>query len=355
MSKSSTRASKRTDRPGTVEMDPSVVLSVRDLSVNFVTKRGIETALQNVSLDVPRGANLGLVGESGCGKSTFLKAAIGVLAPNAIVPSGRVIHAGVDLLAADPEEARQVRWRDISMITQSALNALDPVHRVGDQIVEAVRAHSKVSRKAAREQAKEMLSIVGVDPNRIDEFPHQFSGGMRQRAIIAMALMLRPELVLADEPTTSLDVIVQDQIFRRVRELQDELGFSMLLVTHDLGLVIENCARIAVMYSGQIVEEGQTSDVVSAPFHPYTLGLKNSLPRLDRDIEPISIHGGPPDPAVQHHGCRFVYRCPFAVDACHTVVPELRPVASGHKAACHRVEDVPGLREKAAQYETWSP
>jgi peptide/nickel transport system ATP-binding protein len=240
------------------------------------------------------------------------------------------------------------------MITQSALNALDPVHRVGDQIVEAVLAHRRVPRREAVERAREMLALVGVDPRRFRDYPHQFSGGMRQRAIIAMALILEPRVVLADEPSTSLDVIVQDQIFRRVRELQQRLGFSMLLVTHDLALVIENCARIAVMYAGAVVEEGPTADVVTAPFHPYTLGLKNSLPRLDRDSDPIAIPGTPPDPVIPLAGCAFAERCPFALAVCRERKPPMRTLGPGHRAACHRAEDMPGLRPAAALFETWN-
>jgi len=330
------------------------VLSVEGLTVHYTTRRGRATALSDVSLQLVEGANLGLVGESGCGKSTFLKAVMGVLAPNAAIAAGAVRFGGIDLARADPESVRRLRWSGISMITQSALNALDPVHRVGNQIVEAVLAHRKTPRRAAVERAKEMLSLVGVDPARFGDYPHQFSGGMRQRAIIAMALILDPRVVLADEPSTSLDVIVQDQIFRRIRELQNRLGFSLLLVTHDLALVIENCARIAVMYAGAVVEEGPTSDVVTTPFHPYTLGLKNSLPRLDRDADPIAIPGTPPDPVVPIQGCAFAQRCPFALAACRERPPPLRAVGANHRAACHRAEEMPGLRAEAERFETWA-
>jgi peptide/nickel transport system ATP-binding protein len=240
------------------------------------------------------------------------------------------------------------------MITQSALNALNPVLRVGDQILEAIRAHSALSRADAEARAKAMLALVGVDPRRFREFPHQFSGGMRQRAIIAMALVLQPDLVLADEPTTSLDMIVQDQIFRRLRDLQGELGFSILLVTHDLALVIENCDRIAVMYAGRIVEEGPTAKVVSAPFHPYTLGLRNALPQIDRASEPIAIPGVPPDLVAMPSGCRFAPRCPFAQSRCNELEPEMTSVGPLHRAACHRIEVIPALRAAAAEHSTWS-
>ncbi len=329
-------------------------LSVSELSVRYRTERGIAHALEKVSLTVATGSNLGLVGESGCGKSTFLKAAMGVLPENAEIVRGAVFLEGENLTVAGKERRRQRRWARMSMITQSALNALDPVHRVGDQIVDAIRAHESCSYRDALERVKRMLELVGVDPGRIREYPHQFSGGMRQRAIIAMALILNPRVVLADEPTTSLDVIVQDQIFRRIRRLQAELGFSMLLVTHDLALVIENCDRIAVMYGGVIVEEGPTAEVVNAPVHPYTLGLKNSLPHLDRKAEPIAIPGTPPDLVHLPQGCRFAARCPFAVEKCRQTQPDLSEVAPGHWAACHRHDEITELRAEAARPETWS-
>lgn len=331
-----------------------LVLDIRDLCVRFTTKRGVADALDHVSLPIPVGSSVGLVGESGCGKSTLMKAVIRVLAENAQITSGSVIFDGVDLATASAETVRSKRWANISMITQSALNALNPVKKVGDQIVEAIRAHRKMSYRQAWAKAEEMLDLVGVDPKRAGEFPHQFSGGMRQRAIIAMSLVLEPDLVLADEPTTSLDVIVQDQIFRKIRSLREQLGFSLLLVTHDLGVVIENCDRIAVMYAGQVVEEGPVESVVNAPFHPYTLGLKNSLPRIDAVTEPIAIPGTPPDPIQMPVGCRFAPRCPFALEKCRQEKPELVAVGDEHRAACIRHEEIPSLRAEAEKFETWA-
>lgn len=329
-------------------------LSVTDLSVRYRTDRGPAAALQGVNLVLEAGENLGLVGESGCGKSTFLKSVMGVLPSNAEIQSGAVRLEGEDMITATPERRRQRRWKDMSMITQSALNALDPVHRVGDQIIDAIKAHENVSRREATARAKELFELVGVDPKRFREFPHQFSGGMRQRAIIAMALVLNPSVVLADEPTTSLDVIVQDQIFRRIRDLQTQFGFSILLVTHDLALVIENCDRMAVMYGGVIVEEGPTAHVVNTPFHPYTLGLKNSLPDLNSEAEPIAIPGAPPDLVDPPKGCRFAPRCPFSRDQCHQEFPAMQEVAVGHRAACHRIEDIEDIRAEAASPKVWS-
>jgi peptide/nickel transport system ATP-binding protein len=332
---------------------PHSYFDIVNLSVSYWTNRGTARALENVSLSLTPGSNLGLVGESGCGKSTFLKAVMGVLPENAEITSGEIWFEGQELVSADEELRRSKRWSGISMITQSALNALDPVYRVGDQIAEAIYAHSSASRKEVASRVSEMLSLVGVEPKRAREFPHQFSGGMRQRAVIAMALILHPKIVLADEPTTSLDVIVQSQIFTRIRELQESLGFSMLLVTHDLALVIENCSRMAVMYAGVIVEEGPTADVVNAPYHPYTLGLKNSLPSVTRSTDPISIPGSPPDLTQTLRGCRFAARCPFALDICHREHPPLKEVSSGHLAACHRSGEIDALRAVADKPETW--
>ncbi|WP_120633504.1 ABC transporter ATP-binding protein [Ruegeria sp. EL01] len=329
-------------------------LSVSDLSVRYRTDRGPAAALEGVNLTLEAGENLGLVGESGCGKSTFLKSVMGVLPNNAEILSGTVCLDGEDMIAATPERRRQRRWKDMSLITQSALNALDPVHRVGDQIIDAIKAHENVSRREATQRVKQLFELVGVDPKRFREFPHQFSGGMRQRAIIAMALVLNPSVVLADEPTTSLDVIVQDQIFRRIRELQAQFGFSILLVTHDLALVIENCDRMTVMYGGVIVEEGPTAQVVNSPFHPYTLGLKNSLPDLNSDAEPIAIPGTPPDLVDPPKGCRFAPRCPFALDVCRENHPPMQEVADGHRSACHRIADIADIRVQATVPEKWS-
>ncbi len=334
---------------------PPPLLAVSGLSTEYSTARGPAMALTDVSISVGVGENLGLIGESGCGKSTLLKAIMGVLPPNARVTRGSIGFQGTDLVKATRDEVRKARWAGISMITQSALNALDPVIRVGDQIVEAIQAHRPMDRRQALERAGRLLEMVGVDPRRVSDYPHQFSGGMRQRAIIAMALALEPPLVLADEPTTALDVIVQDQIFQRLRKLQSELGFSLVLVTHDLGLVIENCERVAVMYAGMVIETGATRDIVRNPGHPYTLGLKNALPRLGRKEEPITIPGVPPDLTRPPPGCRFAPRCPFALDICRAEAPPMVSMGDGRYSRCHRVEEMPELSVLAARRETWEP
>jgi peptide/nickel transport system ATP-binding protein len=335
-----------------LEVPASPLLAVANLTATYDVPRGVVSVLETVSLTLEAGGNLGLIGESGCGKSTLLRAIMGVLPPNARITAGSIAFRGLDLVAATAEERRRVRWAGISMIPQSALNALDPVLRVGDQIAEAIRAHRRVGRRDARQQAAALLASVGVDPRRASEYPHQFSGGMRQRAVIAMALALAPGLVLADEPTTALDVIVQDQIFQRLRTLQGERGFALLLVTHDLALVIENCARVAVMYAGMVVEAGPTREVVRNPGHPYTLGLKNALPHPGGP-EPIAIPGVPPDLASPPPGCRFAPRCPFVLAVCTTEAPPLVALAAGHASRCHRAGEMAMLAARAGLRETW--
>jgi peptide/nickel transport system ATP-binding protein len=347
MSRSSIRASAPVEGEA-----GGMLISIDNLHAVFATKRGREAVLNGVSLQMAAGDTFGLVGESGCGKSTLLKAILGVLAPNLVELSGTIRYKGQEIVAAKPGVIRALRWREISMIPQSALTSLDPEHTIGSQIVDAIQAHVPMSKTNAHRLASEMMAKVGVDPQRIDDFPHQFSGGMRQRAIIAMALVLHPDLVLADEPTTSLDVIVQDQIFSEIRKLQASFGFAMLLVSHDLGLVTENCNRVAVMYSGLVVEQGPTRLVIEEPLHPYTLGLQNSMASIGSDREPISIPGSPPDPTLVHAGCRFVARCPFAQSTCHLVPPET-VVLGERQVACHRYREMPELRAEGSKIETW--
>lgn len=331
------------------------LLEIDNLSTIYRTQDKTIQALSNISFDVQKNENFGLVGESGCGKSTLLKTVINVTPPNAGVTGGSIRFDGINLLSLSEAEMQQIQWNRISMITQSAMNAMDPVYKVGDQIYETARVHEKISRKAFARKLERLFKLVGVSPARQKEFPHQFSGGMRQRAIIAMSLILSPDLVIADEPTTSLDVIVQDQIFRNIRNLQQELGFSMLLVTHDIALVIENCDRIGVMYGGQMAEIGTTAAVVKDTFHPYTMGLKHSFPNInDPGSDLISIPGTLPDLGNPPSGCRFAARCPFCLAKCIETEPRLIPVTPGHWSACHRTADVLTLRNLAARADTWT-
>jgi peptide/nickel transport system ATP-binding protein len=330
------------------------LLNIENLNTVYRTQQGDVRAVEDVSFVIEEGLNFGLVGESACGKSTVLKSVIGVLPPNAFVAGGRILFEGRDLTTLGEEEMRKLRWKRISMITQSALNSLDPVHKVGDQIIEALQTHENMGRIPAKERVEEMFALVGIDRKRFSEYPHQFSGGMRQRAIIAMSLILKPSLVIADEPTTSLDVIVQDQIFKNVRRLQEVLGFSMLLVTHDIALVIENCDQVGVMYGGKIMELGPKKEVILHPFHPYTMGLKNSFPNiLDRRSELISIPGVPPVLMGELRGCRFTSRCPFGTERCSREIPPLVEVGPKHRAACHYTDQAEEMRNKAARAATW--
>lgn len=345
-----------TDLDRRLDAKPPVELSVRDLSVTYSTSRGPFHAVDSISFDVRPGSVLGLVGESGCGKSTVVKAIMRLL-PESARTSGEVLLDGRDVLSLDRRGLRRVRWTQIALITQSAMNALDPVLRVGDQIVESIRAHEDVARDAAWARAETLFALVGLPAHRLHEYPHQFSGGMRQRAVIAMALSLNAGLLLADEPTTALDPIMQDQIMSRIRRIQDVLHRSMILVTHDIGLVAENCQTVAVMYAGQIVERGPTVNVLSRPWHPYTIGLQNAFPRMPEEGETrpplISIAGGLPNLLDPPLGCRFAPRCPFAAERCRVEAPPLRQLAPEHAAACHFAELAPEFRARAADPATW--
>jgi oligopeptide/dipeptide ABC transporter ATP-binding protein len=251
---------------------------------------------------------------------------------------------------------RKVRWTEIAVVPQSAMNALNPVYRVGPQIEEVIVEHMGVGRAEARRRAEVLFRLVKIAPDRLDHFPHQFSGGMRQRALVAMALAVEPSLLIADEPTTALDVVTQDRIFTRVRALQTQLGASMLLITHDMGLVAENCDRVAVMYAGKIVETADTRRLFGKPVHPYTLGLKNAFPSTTRPKSEalISIAGSPPVLLDPPHACRFAPRCPFATDLCREEEPDLVEVGPGHLAACHYADKAQEMRKRAARLETWA-
>ncbi len=329
------------------------LLRIDGVDIGFRTAGGLARAVRHVDLALPQDTILGLVGESGCGKSTLLKAILRVMAPNARITAGRILFRGQDIVTASEAAMRKLRWRHVSMIPQSAMNALNPVQRIGQQIAECILEHEALPRAQTLARAADLLRMVGVDPARLRDYPHQFSGGMRQRVLIAMALALGPELVLADEPTTSLDVIVQDEIFRELHRLQRERRFSMLLVTHDIALVQRHCSQVAVMYAGQIVEQGPTDAVLQAGRHPYTMGLRNAVARLDARVEPIAIPGQPPDALQPITGCAFAPRCPFAQPPCAAIAPALVDVAPGHAVACHRSGQAGSLSVLARDAATW--
>ena len=331
-------------------------LRIRGLQIDYHGDRPLR-AVDGVDLDVAPGETVGLVGESGCGKSTLARSLIAMLARNGVRAGGSITWNGRELTTLSERELTAIRWREIAMVPQSSMNSLNPVYRVGDQIAEILRVHGTNGRRgrrgAADARAIELCELVGIDPARLRSYPHQLSGGMRQRFVLAMALALRPGLVIADEPTTGLDVIVQDRILRRIAKLQEVEGFAMILVTHDIGAVAETCRRVAVMYAGKIVEVGPVREVFAAPGHPYTMGLKNAFPDLRRRTPLVSIPGHPPSLERMPAGCRFAARCPFATDECETVVPPLLPIAPDQRVACHYADRAPELRERAQSEETW--
>ena len=326
------------------------LLSIRDLRVTY---GGRVRAVDGVDLDIPAGSITGLVGESGCGKSTLGRALMGVLPPGGRIASGQVVFEGRDILALTASEQRALRWRRIAFIPQTAMNALDPVQRLRAQMLEVLIERGGLARGAASARAAALFRLVGLDPVRLADYPHQFSGGMRQRASIALALALEPALVIADEPVTALDVIVQRQVLDVLRELQARLGLAMILVTHDMAVVAYACDRVAVMYAGRIVESGPVAEVLERPLHPYTMGLTHAFPDIHGDIsELVPIEGSPPSLADPPTGCRFAARCPFAVPRC-AELPELQAHAPDHQAACWRADEAPALRALAETPATW--
>jgi len=332
------------------------LLDVSDLEVYYETDDGPAQAVDGVSFSLEEGQNLGIVGESGCGKTTLAKAIIGILPDNGYVNGGSIEFRGEDLVTMSDAERRRYKWEEISMIAQSAMNALDPVYTIREQIVEAVETHRPgTGRVDANEIVAEMFDLVGLDPERADDYPHQFSGGMRQRAMIAMALALDPALVLADEPTTALDVIMQDQILKRISQIQEEINSSMLVITHDVSVVAETCDRVIVMYAGKIAEEGPVEEIFGRPYHPYTIGLKRAFPNIRRaDQDLLSIAGYPPELTDPPSGCRFAERCPMATDRCREEEPEAHYV-NGLRTYCHYADEIDErFRPRADDPDTWA-
>lgn len=331
-----------------------VLLEVKNLDIDYMTKEGPLKAVSDISFTLEEGERLGLVGESGCGKTTLAKCIMKLLPSNGVISKGKMIFKGEDLVPKTAEEIRKLRWKEISMIAQSAMNALNPVYRVGDQIVEAIQAHVSMSYDDAMKRAGELFELVGLERKRLRDYPHQMSGGMKQRAIIAMALALNPSLVIADEPTTALDVVVQDRILNQIIQIQQEINSSMIFITHDISVVSETCNTIIVMYGGKMMEKASTRNFFRNPHHPYTLGLQNAFPSImDIGEELISIPGSPPNLLHPQPGCRFQERCPFATDRCLSEDPELTEVSEDHFVACHYTEEVERFREETKKRETW--
>jgi oligopeptide/dipeptide ABC transporter ATP-binding protein len=318
------------------------LLEVKDLRTSFHTEEGVARAVDGVSFEVDRGEVLGVVGESGCGKSvTALSIMRLVQEPGRIADDSQILFDGRDLTGVTEREMRDVRGNDIAMIFQEPMTSLNPVYPVGDQISEALRLHRGMDRKAARGRAVELLQLVGIPlpDRRADEYPHQLSGGMRQRVMIAMALANEPDLLIADEPTTALDVTIQAQILELLLELRKRLGMGVLLITHDLGVVAEVCDRVVVMYAGQVVETGAVREIFTDPGHPYTQGLLAAVPRPDQRGGKLAvIPGTVPHPARWPRGCRFRARCPYAWDRCHDQ-PPLLDAGPGQHARCWLIEE----------------
>ncbi|WP_435128450.1 ABC transporter ATP-binding protein [Halobaculum sp. D14] len=376
------------------------LLEVNDLSVRYAVDDGSAVhATDGVSFTVERGETYGLVGESGCGKTTLAKSLIHLLDSNGYIESGNVWFDGTlpqwendageprrelveddsypiredgmtDLAQLTDKQIRDIRWRNIALIPQSAMNALNPVYKVGDQITEAILRHEPETTKAeADDRARDLLERVGIEPDRADDYAHQFSGGMKQRAVIAMAMACSPDMLIADEPTTALDVIIQDRILEELENLQEEFGVSIITISHDISVMAEICDRMAVMYGGKVMESGPKSEIFESTSNPYTLGLKNSFPTItESDQDLVSIPGTPPTLRDPDEGCRFRERCPFTVEECHTSHPPMYSVEEAaetgrlseaanersHRSACYRLGDLEQLRSQAIQEETWT-
>jgi len=320
------------------------LLDVKDLRTSFRTEDGIVKAVDGVSFSVEKGQTLGIVGESGCGKSVTCLTIMGLNPKKNTITSGEALWKGQDLLTMKSSALRQIRGSEISMIFQDPMTSLNPVHTIGRQLEEAILLHRDVTKKSARARSLELLKAVGIPraEQRIDDYPHQFSGGMRQRVMIAMALINDPDLLIADEPTTALDVTTQAQILTLMKRLQEDFGSAIIMITHDLGVIAEIADDVEVMYAAKVVEQAEVHDLFHRPQHPYTWGLMGSLPRLETDVERLTqIPGQPPSLLRPPSGCRFHPRCPYVMEVCKTTEPELAPTQreADHLQRCHLDEE----------------
>lgn len=330
------------------------LLDVRNLKVYYETERGTVRAVDDVSFSLSAGQNLALVGESGCGKTTAAKAILHLLADNASIRGGEIIFQGQRIDHISEKAFDRLRWRRISVISQSAMNALNPVYRVDDQIVEAIQAHEKIGAKEARERVKRLFQWVGLPPERARDYPHQFSGGMKQRAIIAMSLALNPVMIIADEPTTALDVVMQDQVMEQIVRVQQESESSILMISHDISVVTEVCRYFVVMYAGKVVESCTVENFHTKPCHPYSMGLLLAFPTLEGEARTlVSIPGFPPDLSKDIGGCLFRDRCPFQQPVCKEKDPPDVEVESGHLSKCHFADKADEMRPLAQKEDTW--
>jgi len=333
--------------PPVTRTPQDTLLELRKLTVEYGVGAKRARAVDGVDLAIHEGEIVGLAGESGCGKTTIANAVMQILRPPGQITGGSILFQGEDLVGKKAEQLRRFRWRNVSIVLQSAMNALNPVMRVGDQFVDAMRAHERIIRRRALAQTGELLEMVGIDRRRVRAYPHELSGGMRQRVIIAMALALKPELIVMDEPTTAVDVVVQREILQQIEALKQDFGFAVLFITHDLSLLLEFADRIAIMYAGEIVETAPAERLATSPQHPYTQGLLQSFPPLTGPLTRLTgIPGSPPDLRAPPSGCRFHPRCPHCLPE-HPALylrqtterPLLRVIEPGHEVACHLVEE----------------
>jgi peptide/nickel transport system ATP-binding protein len=334
-----------------------MLLDIHNLKTHYQTESGTVKAVDGVSFSIAEDEVFGLAGESGCGKSTLIRTIMRLVPGNAKVSAERLAFRGQELLAMSDRDYREkILWREISLVPQSAMNSLNPVHRVGDQIVEAILAHSNMGRREAAEKVVSLFEGVGLQAGLTRSYPHEFSGGMRQRAMIAMSLALDPSLIIMDEPTTGLDVLVQERILRKLAEIrrQGKKPKSILLITHDISVIAEMSNRIGIMYAGRMMEAAPSLELFREPFHPYTLGLKNAFPSIKApDRQLISIPGSPPNLIEDIPGCVFAERCPFAIADCSRIFPDFMEVAPEHFAACIRTDQIDEFRQRAGDKRTW--
>jgi peptide/nickel transport system ATP-binding protein len=326
---------------------PEPLLEVSDLSVDYLTESADVRAVDRVSFSVAAGEFVGIVGESGCGKSTLLFGIAQLLSPPGEVSGGEVIFRGKDMVKLGSEELRHMRWRDYSVVMQSAMNALNPMKSIGAQLKDTLEAHGTKSRDEIRKRSEEVLMLVGIDPAHVKSYPHQLSGGMRQRAMIAMALLFTPELVIMDEPTSALDVVAQQSLMTKIKELQRKLGFAIVFVTHDMSVVSRYSDRVLVMYAGQIAEAASTESIFGRPHHPYSRGLIDAFPSVRGPRRPLAgIPGHPPNLAEPQQGCRFSPRCPEVMPVCLVRPPDLYPV-EGAQVRCLLYTDTSDFEQPA--------